>query len=1284
MDINNYIEITPCDKLPDEIINCESFRDLRLQILPPVIQNPQPEIFRLCMDVFKKLENDQPINNESVSDEDSEDIQDINTINTDINTNILKVLSNSCPTKLSDILKIFNLYDLLYNQLDDENKYIDFADIIFECINTKVVKINVNEQDKKDNCVKIYKDSFNKWTNDENILPFYFFNTPNNGTQRVTSNNDRKHVLTLKIKNEDLNDDLLTLFMIIKIPDSEYFLLIKCLVINDPYCAIRSDPIFKKYFNKFIQQSDEINNNKIYDSLVLRDLCLDSFNGMKPNEYIDKVMYTISHCNGLCNGNCESELPISSELNCQPCTESAHYIQKFAKYCFHTKYLIILHTIQDLLQVCLFLIVILVRCNNSLCRKFLNTLPHILSSAIIFNAGIGDSTESKTEANLNTKIPLKERVNHWKNISTKYKFNLTKLIDRASELCNDDENKSSPFGDSNAEKERTKKLIGFLEKIGTSVHILKIHSKLIMIIENARNIFCTKDSGINPDSIQSIQDVIRLLIQRDGCLNFENNNTLYGCLLTKSVKDYLSEFVEFERSIREKIWSISHGQLGVKKLIWQYIVNYVTSCSLTSVKRPILLIGPPGVGKTFISMCLARILCFEPDEKPTDEEVQKCVVIISTPSISSESALFGTSFVYVGAVPGQITSALLFRAQLGRIVLVIDEIDKPCKYVEQMLSLFDMTQNHSLTDNYLESHVDGRLCACMIATANDESRINPIIKDRMIVIKVSGYSVFGKIRLIKDHMIPTLLKSVGLPKDLICIPDSVLEDIIIGRTLEAGVRAIKNLIIDIINNVALAISTSLVKINTNVKFDKNANYGLTDNEALDISNIDENDIRHNLYCYTNYNIQEFIDLVFNRYIIYLKKINTGHQPIIITKQDVDLIFSDKYKIMKDKVSDIKKWTSGIVTGLYATVMGTGGILIITIRLNKSLGKHNNGPLVTLSAKNTMIDSAKIVEMLVRDYMCSYDELKNRLGIDSNTFKNRITDIYNNANVHVLLDGSTPKDGPSAGGAFMCALLSRITGQTLSKYVGLTGEISIHFKISRIGGISQKINGMIVAGGRSVVAPAENTNDVYTEIVNENSINCKNEPGKRIAFIYYSEFEKSWILLIRTRPDSVTNMSVSSFDVNITKATYFDIMNKESYLDTHINPIIKLKLNGVTNSHNGLLDNGLDHHIHTFTDISTGTSQHIKLLDIMNNYFTVICMENIFDIYKYLVLSKRIYEPQFYNETDFDYSDITWSNDKIQDEIHYDGIEKPQSSTPSIQHNKEDKDNKDDDEDKDDE
>jgi ATP-dependent Lon protease len=151
--------------------------------------------------------------------------------------------------------------------------------------------------------------------------------------------------------------------------------------------------------------------------------------------------------------------------------------------------------------------------------------------------------------------------------------------------------------------------------------------------------------------------------------------------ITKSVKDYLSEFVEFERSIREKIWSISHGQLGVKKLIWQYIVNYVTSCSLTSVKRPILLIGPPGVGKTFISMCLARILCFEPDEKPTDEEVQKCVVIISTPSISSESALFGTSFVYVGAVPGQITSALLFRAQLGRIVLVIDEIDKTCKYV---------------------------------------------------------------------------------------------------------------------------------------------------------------------------------------------------------------------------------------------------------------------------------------------------------------------------------------------------------------------------------------------------------------------------------------------------------------------------------------------------------------------------------------------------------------------------------------------------------------------------
>jgi ATP-dependent Lon protease len=110
------------------------------------------------------------------------------------------------------------------------------------------------------------------------------------------------------------------------------------------------------------------------------------------------------------------------------------------------------------------------------------------------------------------------------------------------------------------------------------------------------------------------------------------------------------------------------------------------------------------------------------------------------------------------------------------------------------------------------------------------------------------------------------------------------------------------------------------------------------------------------------------------------------------------------------------------------------------------------------------ESTEVAASLAWSYLPS--ELKTKLLTE---WKDRPMGIH----IHCP-DGSTPKDGPSAGAALTIALYSLLTGIKIKHDIAMTGEINLEGKITAIGGLEEKLEGAKRAGVKLVLYPKENS------------------------------------------------------------------------------------------------------------------------------------------------------------------------------------------------------------------
>jgi ATP-dependent Lon protease len=241
-----------------------------------------------------------------------------------------------------------------------------------------------------------------------------------------------------------------------------------------------------------------------------------------------------------------------------------------------------------------------------------------------------------------------------------------------------------------------------------------------------------------------------------------------------------------------KILDADHrGLAKVKKRVLQFLAVRKLRGDL---RGPILvLVGPPGVGKTSLGQSVARAM-------------GRKFVRVSLGGVRDEAEIRGHRRTYVGAMPGRIAQALK-RAGTSNPVVMLDEIDKVGQSAmgdpsAALLEVLDPEQNFAFVDHYLEVPLDlSRVL--FIATANDLSTVPPALRDRMEILELPSYTLDEKADIARTHLWQKQLEAHGLSKDAATLSKEALARVVSGHTREAGVRGLEKRLAEICRALAV-------------------------------------------------------------------------------------------------------------------------------------------------------------------------------------------------------------------------------------------------------------------------------------------------------------------------------------------------------------------------------------------------------------------------------------------------------------------------------------------------
>lgn len=242
-----------------------------------------------------------------------------------------------------------------------------------------------------------------------------------------------------------------------------------------------------------------------------------------------------------------------------------------------------------------------------------------------------------------------------------------------------------------------------------------------------------------------------------------------------------SFMVNAKQTLDDCVYGLDDAKLQIMQMIGQWITNPNAMGTAIAIK------GPPGTGKTTlvkegISKILGREFSFIPLGGTGDA-----------------SFLEGHSYTYEGSSHGKIVQ-ILINSKCMNPVIYFDELDKISDTAKGeeitgvLTHLTDTTQNSQFHDKYF-SDVDFDLSKCLfIFSYNDESRVNPVLKDRMYRIQTKGYDAKEKLVIARKYMLPKIREQVNFTEEDVIISDDVIQYIISNDTWtqqEQGVRNMK-------------------------------------------------------------------------------------------------------------------------------------------------------------------------------------------------------------------------------------------------------------------------------------------------------------------------------------------------------------------------------------------------------------------------------------------------------------------------------------------------------------
>ncbi len=258
------------------------------------------------------------------------------------------------------------------------------------------------------------------------------------------------------------------------------------------------------------------------------------------------------------------------------------------------------------------------------------------------------------------------------------------------------------------------------------------------------------------------------------------------------VRNYIDHLIELPWNKTSKIninlekaqTILDKDHYGLEKIKERIIEYLAVQKRVENNKAPILcFVGPPGVGKTSLGESIARA-------------TGRKYLRIALGGVHDEAEIRGHRKTYVGAMPGKILQNLI-KADVKNPLFLLDEIDKLSfdnrgDPASALLEVLDPEQNKAFLDNYTEVSFD--LSQVMfVATANSLNIPAPL-RDRMEIIRLSGYTEQEKVNIAKQYLLPKQIKNNGLKSSELSVTTDAILNLIRYYTQEAGVRNLDRVI----------------------------------------------------------------------------------------------------------------------------------------------------------------------------------------------------------------------------------------------------------------------------------------------------------------------------------------------------------------------------------------------------------------------------------------------------------------------------------------------------------